>query len=346
MKRKSLPKLIVNEELWHRILEATPCKKKVDSLASYMCGYGARNIVYYIEGTDSDRLIAEGYLIYYLAGLPNWVNGWKQYIVRLDRDQEEPVIEGDVGPIDAWIGMHSIINSKYSEDEQEEIYKTHECEEKDAEILHYNIVTDTLSKNYIYKFRNCSYYDLNGAYATKDIELFPRCADRFDQMFTHRHDNYDKYKKWFNYFTGMMTQNAKNYVNGKPTREIHPKTRFWIIKSITDQMYEGMKIEGINKKEDAIYVNTDGFIVQHGTNKLKTSDKRGEFKLEYKGDIYMLRVKAGWIMQYGDEIKGSIPLCIRKQIDLRTGKAVDFDYDKNHRPINIKETKYETIEIN
>lgn len=351
MKKTSLPTITLSEEMWDRVLDNSLRHEEVDSLADYMCGYRNRNVIYYTTGTDSDMLIAEAYYLFYVIGVPYDFNyGWKQYLCIKSHEQTEPVIFDAVSPISAVKAVSRELKSKYTDEEIEAIYTSHEATKAQAEILHHNILYGAgLSKNIIYKFKDCWYYDLNGAYASELIGMFDRCSEQFRYWFEHRHDNHDKFKNYFNYFVGCLTQNEKKYKDGKPTRNIHPKSRYYIIKKITDMMYYGLKKLGFKRPDDAIYVNTDGLIVQHPKYEIGHSSEMGKFKLEYHGDIYMFRGENGWCMQYGDCIKGMIPTQLRDKVDLRKGKMVSYDImTKNgcRKPINITEREYEIIEIN
>lgn len=351
MKRKSLPTVRCSEEVWNKILESTLRHVEVDSLADYCCGYGNRDVVYYTSGSDSDMLIVEAYLLFYVLNMPyDYRRGWVQYLVIKDCEQKEPVIERATTPIDALKAVSHELRSKYTDEEIEEVYDAHKATKIEAEILHYNILYGAgLSQGVIYKFSDCVYYDLNGAYASALTDMFPKCSEKFKYWFEHRHDDHNRFKNYFNYFVGCMTQSKKKMKDGKPTRKIHPESRFWIVKRITDKMYYGLKRSGFRLKEDAIYVNTDGLIVQKPKYRLNTSGEMNDFKLEYEGDVYMLRTKNGWVMQYGDEIKGNVPLSLRPKIDLKSGDSVEYDLeitkDGIRKPINIKEKHYETIEV-
>lgn len=348
---KSLLTKGISEDAWNKILSNASRKEKVKSIADYTRGYRDRNVIRYTEGTDHDSLVAESYYVYYVLGEEyDFTQGWKQIVCIKNSEQKESIIDGEVSPRIAVSTVYSEIYRHYSRDEVLDIFKSHEATKVQAEILHHNVLYGAgLQKGVIYKFTDCYYYDINGAYGTKLSELFPKCSDKFKYWFEHRHDHNNKFKSYFNHFVGCLTQNKDKMVDGKPTREIHPLTRFWIIQQITNQMYYALKHLGFKVKEDCVYLNTDGLIVQHPKHTMEHSKDMGKFKLEHVGDVYMYRTDAGWCMQYGDEIKGMVPMQLRDKIDLRQGKVVEYEIKRENGtkiPYNIQEKHYETIEIN
>lgn len=352
MRKKPLPTVTLNEKTWEFLLANMKHIVKVDSLADYKCGYKEKNVVYYTRGDDSDTMIIKTMYVKYLTEKDyDFLDGWKQLVCIKRPEQVEDAIFNAINPVEALNRTNYMLKKRYSEEELEECYKSHEAEEDSATIIKENILYGAgLEKYKIYKFSDCLYEDMNGAYNSMLAEIFPRCSEDFKWLNDHRHDNNDRLKNQSNYFVGCMTQNAKKYKDGKPTRPIHPKTRFWIVSQITAKMYSRMK----NVGGKALYVNTDGFIVQHPKKILETSDKMGEFKRESYGDVYFFRCNSGWCMQYMKkgkwEIKGLIPLELRDKIDLSKGLAIDYDIETTdtgrRMPINIKENRYEIIEIN
>lgn len=352
MKGKPLQTISLSSEVWESLLSKILRKVRVDSIAPYRCGYRERNVVYYTRGDDSESMVVKKMFLMPLVKEDyDFSDGWMQVVCVKRPEQKEKIREGQIGPIEALNKTNRVLKSAYSEEELEECYRSHEAEEEDAEILKYNILYGAgLEKDVIYKFTDCLYEDMNGAYNSKLGEIFPRCKSYFEWVNDHRHDDNGRLKNQSNYFVGCMTQSEKKFRGGKPTRKIHPKTRFWIVSEITKAMRKRQSQVGGSK----LYVNTDGFIVQHPKKVLAHSDSIGDFKLESSGDVYFLRVKSGWCMQYMKdgrwEVKGSVPLEIRSGIDLSRGIGVDFRLEENDTggktPKDIKEKHYETIEIN
>ena len=328
MKKIGLKNIKVSEKIFNKLLINKNVKVKVDSLADYKCGYNDKQTCYF---TDTELIIQKYELDYIINGKIDKSDYWKQYLITMDKEQEEDIIYDNMNPVQAANYLNNIIYKEYSEEEKIEIFNNHQLE--NSTILH----TYPERLDGIIKYKNCYYYDINGAYASKFIEMFPKCKKELLELFEHRHDDHNRLKNVFNYYVGMLTQNEKKRAI-KP-RVVYPKTRHWIVQSITDKVTEFSKM--LNGKYN-LYVNTDGLIVKEPKNIIANSTQMNEFKLEYNGDIYVYYGKNYFVMQYGDEIKGSLPLELRKYIDLPNGKVVEFDkrlINGVYVPENIKEIK-------
>ena len=64
--------------------------------------------------------------------------------------------------------------------------------------------------------------------------------------------------------------------------------------------------------------------VKSPKNILSTSKELGDFKLEYSGNTYFYRDTNYMLYQIGNELKGSCPLKVREQINLKKGEVVHF----------------------
>lgn len=97
-----------------------------------------------------------------------------------------------------------------------------------------------------------------------------------------------------------------------------------------------------------VYGNTDGIILKNPTKKPEHSSALGGFKLEYEGTVYTYSGENYWIFQYekdGElEITGSLPLKLRKHIDLSKGQVVSFDRVRKEYG-DIKIFEYENVEV-
>lgn len=317
---KPLKKMTVNEETFNYILQMFPYKQ-FESLREYQYGYKDRDIVY----TDGrDLIIVRRQLsVLGLVEVDPYKDNWYQIYVHKEIEQKENIIENDAGVSvgEAIKKINRIIHTYYSDEEKEQIYRNHEKES--STILHESINTEP---DTILRFSDCYYYDANGAYASELIKLFPKCKEEFTEMYIHRHDNNNKYKNCFNYYVGCLTMNPEKEQfyksKGWTIRKTYPKTRHYIVTNITNKM---IKLKNKLRYESCLYLNTDGMIIQHPHNVVEHSDEMGEFKIEYQGDVYTYRDKNYSIIQYGDEIKGNLPLELRKYVDLRVGKVVHYD---------------------
>lgn len=353
--KKSLPQVTVNDTTFYAILANCKHTVKCDSVADKLCGYPDKHVVYYTSGTDSDTLIVKTLFLNEIIGESDYktANMWHQTVCIRRHEQKEACLVAEMTPIKAMSMVNAELQRHYTEKEIEDIYSNNEDDfGGDKNILHDNIITHgSLEKNVIYKFKDCRYEDINSAYGSELSRFFPKAANKFNYWFEHRHDNNNKFKNLLNFFVGCLTQSVEKYKNGKPTRDIHPKFRNRILNNITDKMNKRLNDIG---SEGVLYLNTDGLIVQHPKHILPTSSNIGEFKLEAEGDVYMLWMDGGWLMQYTNtkgevEIKGSISKELRDKIDLSVGKAATFKWKTvggNRIPTDIKEKIYEIIEIN
>ena len=332
-KTKALINYTVNEQTFNTILTSYTWKEYQYDLTPYLYGHSKKNCIYYNE---TDIVLNLAHLS--VLGLTEQTDKdhWYQVFLHLNREQEADLIQ-TIRPVDAIIKINNIIKKQYDLDEKKEIFATHEKEE--SEIIHVSI--DATHKQ-ITKFSDCCYYDANGAYASELIKMFPKCRKDFEYMFEHRHDNNNKWKNCFNYYVGCLTENEKKrqykIETGKKVRTIYPKTRNYIVQNISDMLLDLIdKVNGY-----VIYANTDGVMIHKPKNKLPNSKDIGNFKIEYEGDIYTYQGDNYSIVQYGDEIKGSLPVELRKYVDLRVGKVVSFSKKLNSETgtfeyFNIKE---------
>ena len=240
---------------------------------------------------------------------------------------------------------HKVVSNKllqyYTETEIDEIFK--KFEKDDSEIIKQN-VDDFLplnSKNEIevVKFENCYEYDMNAAYFSALIEIFPKLKNDLINWYEHRHDNDNYYKKVINYYIGTLTitDSKLSDASDKRISWTRPKTRHWIVDHITNKMMEFMdKIGGT-----VLYANTDGFIVQNPKIIPDNSDNLGEFGLEAKGDLYIAKCYKNkehcqyTVLQLYNELnnkevitKGTIRESARKYLDLKKNKYVTYSLNK------------------
>ena len=333
--KKPLKTMTVSEEVFKQILDGF-VSTAVEDLTPYQYGYPDKYMIY----TDGRDLICLRRKLVVLGLLEEnyMLDDWYQIYCHMEIEQEEKIIDGErTSPAQAVKKINNIIKKHYTNEEKIEIFHKHENDK--STILHKTPISEF---NKIYLFHDCYYYDANGAYASELIKLFPKCQDDLTYMFKHRHDNNNKFKNCFNYYVGCLTQNDKKreykIAHNQKVREIYPKTRHYIVDNITRKMQ--LLIDELDSKY-LIYVNTDGLIAKSPTKIREHSTDIGEFKIEYQGDVYTYRDKNYIIIQYGDEIKGNLPLELRKHVDLRIGKVVHYDryLDKYglYRYMNIEE---------
>ena len=280
-----------------------------------------QNIIYF---KDTKELICQGYILnYYLD--KNIYSSWKQVIIR-KRDYAEFQYEESIDGQRAWNYIYNkILLKKYTKEEINSILASYQAKPEYERQYHFDWPNE--SQN-VQKLTLCVKYDINGAHTDALCEMFPRCANDFVKMYIKRHTNI-LFKKYPNYFVGMIKK--KGYENAY----------WWIVNRTTQILLKAMDEVG----GQLVYANTDGFCVTNPVNKLNTSDKLGDFKLEYEGDVYIYtnRKKSPYILyQFGDTLIGTCLTSVRDQIDLSKGNVVYYDrvpYGNAYKAENvIKET--------
>lgn len=321
--KKPLKMLNVSVNTFNRILEEFASKaNRVESIDPYMYGSAKKKQIYYTDEymvCNEDKLVILGLIEDDETTFNR--GGWYQYMLKKVASQTENISkDSSMSPAVACRIIKGELKKHYTDEDIIDTYLSHR--EENSDILH---LTAEAELNKIKVFNNCCYYDLNGAYASELIKMFPKCSEQFNYWFEHRHDNNNKFKNLFNFFVGCLTENEKKRTwkieHGIKVRDIYPQTRHYIVNNISEKMKKAIDyVDGID-----IYINTDGFIVQNPIKNIEHSKVAGEFKIEYQGTVYSYRDRNYTIFQYGDEIKGNLPIELRDKVDLRIGKVVHYD---------------------
>lgn len=329
--KKCLKAIQVSADVFEAILYSfNDYINEVDCIDSYMNGYEDKHIIY----KEPNQLIIQAYKLNWLCKqevIPT-AEDWKQIIVRcVGGLGENTIVPTDIsGPQAKKYIEEQVIFKKYSEEEYKEILEEH-YESEDEELKQQHYVYTQL--DHILTFENCYYYDINNAHGSALLELFPRCEKIINNMYEHRKDNDGLHKKHFNYYWGMLGK------KGSETRGAYN----WVVHRTTKILTElANKVEGLN-----IYINTDGIMVSDPINPIESSAKLGEFKLE-KGKIYTYQTNNYWLLQFvkddGEVIfKGNLPIKLRKQVDLSTGRVVHYKRIKVDKHYEYEDIWYENI---
>ena len=249
---------------------------------------------------------------------------WLQCIFHKAADTDV-VLEKEVSGTTAYRVIDNIINKYYTEDEIKHIFWNHSAEyDVNKRQEHEHILdTDIVGSYEIHRYDNCYKYDINGAHTDAIIAMFPKARDELLELYKQRKKN-PKIKKYFNYFVGYLCCKG------------HRKTYNWIVQRTTDKLREAVDRLG----GDVIYANTDGVCVQNPSELIEHSTELGKFKLEYKGTVYAIKTPKtnGYtpyiLTQFGDELKGSVPIVLRDKIDLRNNKYVLYKVENETININ------------
>ena len=193
----------------------------------------------------------------------------------------------------------------YSEEEFEERLNAFQAPyDPDQCQFHFMYQTD---EGKIQHYTECQKYDIHGAYASVLQLIFPRAAKMLNTLYLERKIKPEN-KALINYFVGMLVPKGFDL------------TFNWIVHHIRAKLIAAIdETDGI-----LIYANTDGFAVTQAEKRLATSNKLGDFGLEYEGDIFTLTGENFWIMQCGDDITGNMPYKVRSYVDLREGLTVSY----------------------
>lgn len=339
--KKQLQVRYIDEEIYYKMLSRMPVVD-VDNFKDYTYG-----IVGYNKQTTAVRCKDDPKQFICLKLFEEvcypkkyWTpeGSWKQIRYILDNDKAETLLpykevqEQEAKKDKVITGKYAfsyvmkIIRKYYTDAEIDDIFKQHSnAYNKKIAQQHYLI---DYGDNDILKFENCVYYDINGAHADALRELFPKCEADFLYLYNMRKTN-PEYKSILNYAVGYLCRVDRR------------ETYNWIVQRTTNKLIPFIK-NAVGGR--LIYANTDGFIVQNPENEPDNSMILGEFKKEYRGDVYVYHSNnPGYtIMQYGDKKKGTLWNSLRERVDLRCRRVVTFHklYDENtktYHPENVKE---------
>lgn len=302
--RKPLKHVSINEEMFNKFLaEFEDYVLVVDNLSNDVYGYQDKKTVKYDK--ERSAFITQAYRLSYILDMDTSIDGWRQLVVHISSDPETIIDETVSGSYATMYLEHRILNKKYS-DIDSQLSKFEADEDPIRKQQHYFYSED----NKITKFEDAYYYDINKAHADALCEIFPESkADILKLYRTKDKATLRKNKQLINFYVGNLVNRG------------HRRTYNWIVQRTTDILTKMFaKLGG-----DAIYINTDGIILNNVKNVVESSKNVGEFKLEYHGDVYTYRDKNYEVVQYGDTIKGHLPLVLRDQVDLRIGQVVHYD---------------------
>lgn len=325
-KKIMLARRIVGETLFDELL--VKFKERivvVDDMTPYIFGYPEKKKMIY---NGRDQMICREYLL----GGKNADTDWKQVIITKNITLQGYEVRHELRGFDAFNRMKKLLLKYYDEEELEEIFTSVHHEQ--CAPMHYNPLKMT---DKIVKHENCYKYDINSAYASAYITLFPRAKDAIMALYLARHEKPEN-KQVLNYFNGMMK------------RKGYEGFYYWVVNRTNEIMTEALKKTGGTK----LYINTDGFIVKNPSSLIEHSTELGKFKEEYKGDVYIYHDRNYFVIQCGyknekPNLTGTCFASIRENMDLEKGIVVHYDrkrieIDEEHciyAPENITTEKVE-----
>lgn len=297
MKKKvRLAQYEVSAEIFNQILIKNHNRIIIANIEDYQYGYSdKKNIIY----NGKDKLICREM---YVDAKPAEAR-WKQIIVKKDDSLDINDYHKEMMGSTAWHRMLKILYKYYTQDELLEIFANNQHEPCKPWHLNPPKLDDA-----VYKWSKCYKYDINSAYASAYITLFPKAHDDIMALYLGRHENPDN-KKILNYFNGMLKRRG------------FAGTYYWVVNRTNEIMDKAIKEVGGMR----LYINTDGFIVKNPAKLIKHSTELGEFKLEHYGDVYIYVDKNYFIIQAGQELTGNCMCMVRDRFDLPNGKVVHYN---------------------
>ena len=313
---KQLTLVNISEELYDTLLNSFPSQLEYcENIYPLFYGTSNKNKLYFNEEYIIIKQCKFNYIYKVLYGKSFFEEdptNWKQIKLRVDKSIEkaESIVDGT----HCYNYIMDILTSYYSKEEIEDILNTHvEEKNKNYEQYHYKYV---ITDNNIHKFPNCYKYDITKAHAAAIIALFPKSEKDIMHLLeiSKKAKNSGdiakskKYKNYVNYFVGALCNHG------------HRLTYNYIVHNVTRKLFDTYNYT----KGMLLYANTDSFTVYQPEKILNPSDKVGDFKLEYKGDIYIYKDDNYWLMQYGNEFVGSSKVITRKYCDFSKGQVVHY----------------------
>lgn len=317
----------VRDDIFTKILAVLqPMVKKVDDILPY-CNKGAfkynKEVVIY---NGNDKLICRKSYLYHFMDLKFDDDYYKMVLCERTSESTSDLYTSKPYANTAVKFMKKILFKYYTEEEYIQCLDSHTVNTHIIPI-HINPSFD-YEYNKIYRLTDCAYYDINNAHLDALTEIFPKAAEELINLRKKinylkkigKKDKAQRYKDLVNIYVGELGNNQ------------HPRfkaTNEWIVNRTKNKLQSLIdKVGG-----SIVYANTDGVIIKDPINRIKTSNKLGDFKDELKdGVIYLLLHKGKTsytLYQYYNgkkfEKKGSALNSVREQIDLSKGIYVDYD---------------------
>lgn len=304
MSKLTLKRIDVSSDVFNSVLERFPDYiTLVDDIEPYYKGTKEKWRVYYCKRTN--------YIVCKECFVTDEAEtDWKQVIVRMLDQLPAGTIIRSIDGSRAWSEVNKQLSKYYTEQEKADCLNKYQANYDERLAQQHYTYEDYYEKDIITRHSNCIKYDINGAHCDALRIIFPKAAKYFEKLYKERKIN-PVYKMYANYFVGMLARKGFRL------------TYNWIVQRTTKILTDAAEKVG----GDIIYINTDGFAVSNPTNKLNNVKENalGMFKIEYEGDIYTYEAKNYWLMQCGNDMKGSALQAVRPLINLREGIIADYE---------------------
>lgn len=335
--RKQLQRIEVNSIFFDKIVEHFGCYMEYCQ-DIYGLFYGTQNKhkIYFNEEYVVIRENRFNYIheLLYNEHYSTKYTDWKQIVLRIDDTVERPV--KTITGTQAFNHVKSILLKYYSEEEFIKLLNSY-TEDYDYDKRQF-IENYKYDKQYVvYKLTNCYKYDINKAYASLLIQMFPKAKkDLLDILKKSKIAKEKGNKEQSNIY-----KNYINYFVGKLKRLGYTGAYYHIVHTISEKVMKTiLYLGGI-----LVYSRTDSICIQDPKNILESSNEFGEFKLEYQGDVYFYADKNYVIYQFGDEYRGSCRKSVRDQFDLPNGKVVTYKNKRNNKIQEITDICIEKVNV-
>lgn len=316
------------QELFNRILAYVPSKYLYivsrTEMKDYEYGTGSCMKVFY---NGSDQLIVPDRVLDHALGDHNIFKpknmAQHQVILYLKAGQEK-LAEHTLTGARADKRMRKLLETAgYTKETVEERLNMFQRQYNQAQKqLHY---IKTFNDGKVHRFKNCAEFDINSAYCSELIKIFPKAEDLLKQAYEDRKIHPEN-KAMFNYFVGMLTRRG------------HRNTYNYIVQEVTKKLNQFIDAHG--GWNNVIYANTDGVIMRliEGYT-YNTSKALGDFKLEAQGDCYVYRGSNYNVFQIDGKLKGSMLFSARKFTDLSNGLVVEYERQEHKKASDVDSTK-------
>lgn len=305
----------VSDEIFSKIYDYVPKKyfKTVSKaeMNKYQYGAPSKRTVYF---NGSDMMVVPDWVLDVVLGEGQTDFPYKsvshQVILYLKHNMTKR-IEHTISGMRANRAMRRLLRKAgYSLDDIEQLLRSHAAIYNNSQKqLHY--LRKGTYPGKISKYANCAEFDINSAYCSILIEIFPKARKLLEKAYNERKIRPEN-KAMFNYFVGMLARTG------------YRETYNYIVQAVTRKLNDFIEKHGGWDK--VVYANTDGVVMMLDESMTyETSHRLGDFKIESQGDCYVYKTDNYWAMQVGDKMVGSLLWQARKSCDLSKNVVVSYD---------------------
>lgn len=317
--KSSLSRYEIPRELFNKILFTYPASvEKVDNIYEYFKGYSSCHKIRF----NKEYLICTNEMLAYAD--PDFKynkHPTAQIICRINDSIDEPTYIKSKSGLDYYNDLFvKCIGKIYPN--YIEIFKMYNTEYNESKAqLHRFIQTEF---NKVIKFKDCHYYDLNGAYCYELCAIFPKAKDKLIELYNLKKDK-------------PQLKNLYCYAVGYLVRKGYTGLYNYIVQRVRYKIDNA--IEEVNGT--LVQANTDGFVISSPSYLLETTKALGGWKQEYEGDCYVYRNDLPGttpydVIQLGKDIKGTCRRVAVKGMDLSKGIINTYIIQREYIQYNVE----------